>query len=240
MRTDRSHLDPRPCRIETNVSRYAEGSCTIETGYTKVFCTASIEEAVPGWLKGKGQGWITAEYSMLPRSTHTRSKRDREKVSGRTQEIQRLIGRALRAMVDLSKMGERQILVDCDVLQADGGTRTASISGACIAVGIALAKLVKEGKIDRSVFIDTVQAVSVGMQEGKVFVDLDYEEDSSGDVDMNFVRTGSGLFVEIQGTAERKAFSEQDLTLMMNGARLGLDRLRQMQIDTLKPFGILG
>ena len=240
MRTDRSHLDPRPCRIETNVSRYAEGSCTIETGYTKVFCTASIEEAVPGWLKGKGQGWITAEYSMLPRSTHTRSKRDREKVSGRTQEIQRLIGRALRAMVDLSKLGERQILVDCDVLQADGGTRTASISGACIAVGIALAKLVKEGKIDRSVFIDTVQAVSVGMQEGKVFVDLDYEEDSSGDVDMNFVRTGSGLFVEIQGTAERKAFSEQDLTLMMNGARLGLDRLRQMQIDTLKPFGILG
>ena len=240
MRTDRSQLDPRPCRIETNVSRYAEGSCTIETGYTKVFCTASIEEAVPGWLKGKGQGWITAEYSMLPRSTHTRSKRDREKVSGRTQEIQRLIGRALRAMVDLSKLGERQILVDCDVLQADGGTRTASISGACIAVGIALAKLVKEGKVDRSVFIDTVQAVSVGMQEGKVFVDLDYEEDSSGDVDMNFVRTGAGLFVEIQGTAERKAFSEQDLTLMMNGAKLGLDRLRQMQIDTLKPFGILG
>ena len=126
------------------------------------------------------------------------------------------------------------------MLQADGGTRTASISGACIAVGIALAKLVKEGKVDRSVFIDTVQAVSVGMQEGKVFVDLDYEEDSSGDVDMNFVRTGAGLFVEIQGTAERKAFSEQDLTLMMNGAKLGLDRLRQMQIDTLKPFGILG
>jgi ribonuclease PH len=240
MRTDRSTLDPRPCRIETNVSRYAEGSCTIETGYTKVFCTASIEEAVPGWLKGKGQGWITAEYSMLPRSTHTRSKRDREKVSGRTQEIQRLIGRALRAMVDLSKLGERQILVDCDVLQADGGTRTASISGACIAVGIALAKLVKEGKVDRSVFLDTVQAVSVGMQEGRVFVDLDYEEDSSGDVDMNFVRTGSGLFVEIQGTAERKAFSGQDLTLMMNGARLGLDRLRQMQIDPPKPFGILG
>ena len=211
----------------------------IETGNTKVFCTASIEEGVPSWLKGKGQGWITAEYAMLPRATHTRSKRDREKVSGRTQEIQRLIGRALRAMVDLSKLGERQIIVDCDVIQADGGTRTAAISGACIAVGIALAKLVKEKNLDRKVFIDTVQAVSVGMQDGTVFVDLDYVEDSSGDVDMNFVRTGSGLFVEIQGTAEKKAFSEKDLALMMNGAKLGLDRLHQIQIETLKPFGIL-
>ncbi len=211
----------------------------IETGNTKVFCTASIEEGVPSWLKGKGQGWITAEYAMLPRATHTRSKRDREKVSGRTQEIQRLIGRALRAMVDLSKLGERQIIVDCDVIQADGGTRTAAISGACIAVGIALSKLVKEKNLDRKVFIDTVQAVSVGMQDGTVFVDLDYVEDSSGDVDMNFVRTGSGLFVEIQGTAEKKAFSEKDLALMMNGAKLGLDRLHQIQIETLKPFGIL-
>ena len=239
MRTDRSLLDPRPCKVEVNVSRYAEGSCMIETGNTKVFCTASIEEGVPSWLKGKGQGWITAEYAMLPRATHTRSKRDREKVSGRTQEIQRLIGRALRAMVDLSKLGERQIIVDCDVIQADGGTRTAAISGACIAVGIALAKLVKEKNLDRKVFIDTVQAVSVGMQDGTVFVDLDYVEDSSGDVDMNFVRTGSGLFVEIQGTAEKKAFSEKDLALMMNGAKLGLDRLHQIQIETLKPFGIL-
>ncbi len=239
MRTDRSLLDPRPCKVEVNVSRYAEGSCMIETGNTKVFCTASIEEGVPSWLKGKGQGWITAEYAMLPRATHTRSKRDREKVSGRTQEIQRLIGRALRAMVDLSKLGERQIIVDCDVMQADGGTRTAAISGACIAVGIALAKLVKEKNLDPKVFIDTVQAVSVGMQDGTVFVDLDYVEDSSGDVDMNFVRTGSGLFVEIQGTAEKKAFSEKDLALMMSGAKLGLDRLHQIQIETLKPFGIL-
>jgi ribonuclease PH len=211
----------------------------IETGHTKVFCTASIDEAVPGWLKGKGQGWITAEYAMLPRSTHTRSKRDREKVSGRTQEIQRLIGRALRAMVDLKKLGERQILVDCDVIQADGGTRTAAISGACIAVGIALSKLVKEGKIEKSTFMDTIQAVSVGMQDGNVFVDLDYEEDSSGDVDMNFVRTGSGLFVEIQGTAEKKAFSEQDLGLMMAGAKRGLDRMKALQLEVLKPFGIL-
>lgn len=211
----------------------------IETGNTKVFCTASIEEGVPSWLKGKGQGWITAEYAMLPRSTHTRSKRDREKVSGRTQEIQRLIGRALRAMVDLGKLGERQIIVDCDVIQADGGTRTTSITGACIAVGIALSRLVKEGKIEKSAFVDTIQAVSVGMQDGKVFVDLDYEEDSSGDVDMNFVRTGSGLFVEIQGTAERKAFSEQDLKLMMEGATHGLNRLKAIQLETLKPFGIV-
>jgi ribonuclease PH len=239
MRIDRSPLDPRPCKIEVNVSRYAEGSCLIETGFTKVFCTASVEEGVPSWLKGKGQGWITAEYSMLPRSTHTRSKRDREKVSGRTQEIQRLIGRALRAMVDLVKLGERQIIVDCDVIQADGGTRTAAITGACIAVGIALSKLVKEGKIAKSTFVDTIQAVSVGMQDGKVFVDLDYDEDSSGDVDMNFVRTGSGLFVEIQGTAEKKAFSETDLKLMMEGAVLGLNRLKARQLEVLRPFGIV-
>jgi ribonuclease PH len=240
MRIDRSISEPRPCKIEVNVSRYAEGSCIIETGNTKVFCTASVEEGVPSWLKGKGQGWITAEYAMLPRATHTRSKRDREKVSGRTQEIQRLIGRALRAMVDLQKLGERQILVDCDVIQADGGTRTASISGACVAVGMALSKLVKEGKIHPSTFVDTIQAVSVGMQDGKVLVDLDYEEDSSGDVDMNFVRTGSGLFVEIQGTAEKKAFSEQDLKLMMDGAIHGLNRMKALQLETLKPFGILG
>jgi ribonuclease PH len=239
MRNDRSLSEPRPCKVEINVSRYAEGSCMIETGNTKVFCTASIEESVPSWLKGKGQGWITAEYAMLPRSTHTRSKRDREKVSGRTQEIQRLIGRALRAMVDLSKLGERQIIVDCDVIQADGGTRTASISGACIAVGIALSKLVKEGKIEKTAFIDTIQAVSVGMRDGKVFVDLDYEEDSSGDVDMNFVRTGSGLFVEIQGTAEKKAFSRRELELMMEGATHGLDRLKAIQLGILNPLGII-
>lgn len=208
MRNNRSLSDPRPCKIEVNVSRYAEGSCLIETGNTKVFCTASVDESVPSWMKGKGKGWITAEYAMLPRATHTRSKRDREKVSGRTQEIQRLIGRSLRAMVDLEKLGERQIIVDCDVIQADGGTRTASITGACIAVGIALSKLIQEKKIPRSAFIDTVQAISVGMNEGKVFVDLDYEEDSTGDVDMNFVRTGSGGFIEIQGTAEKKSFSE--------------------------------
>ncbi len=238
-REGRSHLTPRPCKIELNVSRYAEGSCLIHTGHTQVFCTASVEENVPSWMKGKGQGWITAEYAMLPRATHTRSKRDREKVSGRTQEIQRLIGRALRSMVDLSKLGEKQILVDCDVLQADGGTRTAAITGACIAVGVALSKMIKEGKVPRDAFADTVQAMSVGMSEGRVLVDLNYEEDSSCDVDMNFVRTGKGLFVEVQGTAERKPFSEADLKQMMDGANLGLNRLRDIQIESLKPLGIL-
>ncbi len=235
---NRSLLDPRTCKVEVNVSRYAEGSCQIETGNTKVFCTASIDENVPSWMKGKGKGWITAEYAMLPRATHTRSKRDREKVSGRTQEIQRLIGRALRAMVDLEKLGERQILVDCDVIQADGGTRTASITGACIAVGIALSKLIAEKKIPREAFIDTVQAISVGLLEGKVFVDLDYDEDSTCEVDMNFVRTGSGLFVEIQGTAEKKPFSEADMKQMMDGAMIGLNSLREVQKNTLKAFNL--
>ena len=235
---ERSDHEPRPCTILVDVSRYAEGSCMIETGHTKVFCTASIEEDVPKWLKEKKSGWITAEYSMLPRATHTRSKRDREKVSGRTQEIQRLIGRAIRAMVDLTKLGERQIIVDCDVIQADGGTRTAAITGACVAVGVALSKLIKAGKVKPDVFIDTVQAISVGLKDGKVLVDLDYDEDSTCDVDMNFVRTGSGLFVEVQGTAERKPFSEEDLKAMMVGAHKGLDSLRAHQIETLKAFGL--
>jgi ribonuclease PH len=239
MRESRSVLEPRPCTIQVDVSRYAEGSCIIETGHTKVFCTASVEEETPKWLKGKNSGWVTAEYSMLPRATHTRSKRDREKVSGRTQEIQRLIARALRAMVDLEKLGERQIIVDCDVLQADGGTRTASITGACIAVAAALSKLIAEKKVPPSVFVDTVQAISVGLKNGEALVDLDYDEDSTCDVDMNFVRTGSGLFVEVQGTAERKPFSEADMKKMMDGAKLGLDRLKEKQVEILKNLKIL-
>lgn len=242
-RINRSSHDPRLCKVEMNVSQYAEGSCLISTGNTKVFCTASIDENTPSWMKEKNrtaekngepkQGWITAEYSMLPRATHTRSKRDREKVSGRTQEIQRLIGRSLRSMIDLEKLGERQIIVDCDVIQADGGTRTASITGACIATGLALAKLVKEGKVPPSVFTDTVQAISVGLKGSSVLVDLDYEEDSACDVDMNFVRTGSGLFVEIQGTAEKRAFSEADMKNMMDAAQSGLNHLRDIQIELL-------
>jgi ribonuclease PH len=239
MRESRPLTEPRVCKIEVDVSRYAEGSCIIETGHTKVFCTASVEEETPKWLKGKNSGWVTAEYSMLPRATHTRSKRDREKVSGRTQEIQRLIARALRAMVNLEKLGERQIIVDCDVLQADGGTRTASITGACIAVAAALSKLIEQKKVPPSVFLDTVQAISVGLKDGVALVDLDYDEDSTCDVDMNFVRTGSGLFVEVQGTAERKPFSEEDMKKMMDGAKIGLDKLRDQQVAILKQLKIL-
>lgn len=226
----RKALDLRPLVIETGVSRYAEGSALIKAGNTHVLCTASVEESVPGWLVGKGQGWITAEYSMLPRATHTRSKRDREKVSGRTQEIQRLIGRALRTMVDLKALGERSILVDCDVLQADGGTRTASISGACVAVAIALKNLEKAGKIPSHAFIDTVAAISVGMKNGQVLVDLDYQEDSGCDVDMNVVMTGKGELVEVQGTAERKPFSMAQLQEMTQSANQAIQEIRKLQL----------
>lgn len=226
----RKALELRPLVIETGVSRYAEGSALIKAGNTHVLCTASVEESVPGWLVGKGQGWITAEYSMLPRATHTRSKRDREKVSGRTQEIQRLIGRALRTMVDLKALGERSILVDCDVLQADGGTRTASISGACVAVAIALKNLEKAGKIPSHAFVDTVAAISVGMKNGQVLVDLDYQEDSSCDVDMNVVMTGKGELVEVQGTAERKPFSLAQLQEMTQSANAAIQEIRKIQL----------
>ncbi|MEO5971110.1 MAG: ribonuclease PH, partial [Bdellovibrionia bacterium] len=170
----RTAHDIRNLTIEVGVNRYAEGSALICAGHTHVLCTATIENSVPSWMVGKGTGWITAEYSMLPRSTHTRSKRDREKVSGRTQEIQRLIGRALRACIDLSKLGERSIMIDCDVLQADGGTRTASVTGGCVALRIALDKLIKAGKISQDVWVDSVAALSVGMKGDQILVDLDY------------------------------------------------------------------
>jgi ribonuclease PH len=219
----------RPLSIETGVTRYAEGSALIRAGHTHVLCTASVEESVPAWLVGKGQGWVTAEYSMLPRATHTRTKRDREKVSGRTQEIQRLIGRALRSMVDLRALGERSVLIDCDVLQADGGTRTASISGACVALAMALDGLARAGRLPGKALVDTVAAVSVGLKEGEVLVDLDYAEDSACDVDMNFVVTGSGLFVEVQGTAERKGFSKAELDRMTSGALAAIEQIRAAQ-----------
>lgn len=228
----------RPLTFETGVTRYAEGSVLVKAGHTHVLCTASVEESVPGWLKGKGQGWITAEYSMLPRATHTRVKRDREKVSGRTQEIQRLIGRALRAMVDLKGLGERSIMIDCDVLQADGGTRTTSITGACLALGTALERLAREGKLPGKAWIDTVAAVSVGMKGGEVLVDLDYNEDSSCDVDMNFVVTGGGLFVEVQGTAEKQAFSKDDLNRMTDGAVAAIEQIRTAQKSIFAKSGI--
>lgn len=233
----RSLSDIRPLSFEVGFTRYAEGSVLIRAGNTHVLCTATIEENVPSWLKGKGQGWITAEYAMLPRATHTRSKRDREKVSGRTQEIQRLIGRALRSCIDLKALGERQVILDCDVLQADGGTRTTSITGACLALRIAIGRLAKEGKVPLSAFTDTVAAISIGMKSGNVFADLDYEEDSSCDVDMNFVMTGKGGFVEIQGTGEQSSFTRDEMTKMTDSASAALEKIRTIQQDLIAKHG---
>lgn len=231
--SNRSPQDIRPLTLETQVTRYAEGSVMVSAGHTRILCTASVDENTPPWLKGSGKGWVTAEYSMLPRATHTRTKRDREKVSGRTQEIQRLIGRALRACVDLKALGERQIILDCDVLQADGGTRTASITGACVALYLAIKKLEKEGKIPANVFVDTVAAISVGMKNDQPLVDLDYNEDSSCDVDMNFVMTGKGLFVEIQGTAEHHPFSEKQMQAMTSAATSALKKICEIQKNAM-------
>jgi len=225
----RDPLTERTLTFQLDFTRYAEDSVLVSTGNTRVLCTASVDDKVPDWMAGKGKGWITAEYSMLPRATHTRSKREREKVSGRTHEIQRLIGRALRAMIDPALLGERQILVDCDVLQADGGTRTASITGACVAVSVAVKKLMAVGKLKQNPIVDTVSAISVGIKNGQVLVDLDYEEDSSCEVDMNFVITGKGHFVEVQGTAERASFTREQMNAMTDGALAALERIRAKQ-----------
>ncbi len=230
---DRNAEQFRPLTIETDVNLYAEGSALIKMGNTHVLCVASIQEDVPDWLKGKGQGWVTAEYSMLPRSTHTRSKRERTSVGGRTQEIQRLIGRALRAMVDMKILGERSITVDCDVLQADGGTRTASINGACVALSLAFKKLLKEGKLLKNPQVDTVSAISVGIKDGQVLCDLDYLEDSSCEVDMNFVVTGKGEFIEVQGTGEKKGFSKQDLDRMIATAEKACGKIKEAQLSLI-------
>ena len=233
----RGNADIRPLTFEVGFTRYAEGSVLARAGNTHVLCTATIEEGAPSWLKGKGQGWITSEYSMLPRATHTRTRRDREKVSGRTQEIQRLIGRALRTCVDLKALGERQIILDCDVLQADGGTRVTSITGACVALRLAIGKLAKEGKIPLSAFAGTVAAISVGMKGGEVLTDLDYDEDSSCDVDMNFVMTESGAFVEIQGTAEHAPFTRAQMDAMTESASAALAKIRALQADLIARHG---
>ncbi len=233
----RTPSDIRPLTFEIGFTRYAEGSVLVRAGNTHVLCTATIEEGVPSWLKGKGQGWITSEYSMLPRATHTRTRRDREKVSGRTQEIQRLIGRALRNCVDLKALGERQIILDCDVLQADGGTRVTSITGACVALRIALGKLAKEGKVPLSAFTGTVAAISIGIRKGEVLADLDYEEDSTCDVDMNFVMTGKGEFVEIQGTAEHCAFSREQMNEMTDSAVHALKKIAAIQNEIIASHG---
>ncbi len=221
----------RDVRITRNYTCHAEGSVLIEFGNTKVLCTASVEESVPPFLRGKGEGWVTAEYGMLPRSTHTRMAREaaKGKQSGRTQEIQRLIGRSLRAVVDLKALGERQITIDCDVLQADGGTRTAAITGACVALHDALTGLVASGKLPASPLKEWVAAVSVGIVDGVAVLDLDYPEDSACETDMNVVMTGSGGFVEVQGTAEGKPFSRAELGQLLALAATGITSLVQLQ-----------
>ena len=227
----------RPVSIETGTIRHAEGSARISLGGTQVLCTASVEDRVPPFLKGSGSGWITAEYGMLPRATHTRSPREAAtgRQGGRTHEIQRLIGRSLRSVVELRGLGERSITLDCDVLQADGGTRCAAITGACVALSIALAKLVRERTLTRWPMRETVAAVSVGLCAGQAVLDLAYEEDSEADVDCNVVGTATGSFVEIQATAERRPFSNERLGELLALARGGLDRLRKVQEEVLAP-----
>ena len=221
----------RPLTITPGYMKHAEGSVLIEMGDTHVICTASVEERVPPFLQGKKQGWITAEYSMLPRSTHTRTQRETRGVKGRTQEIQRLIGRALRGVFDLKKLGDRTFWIDCDVIRADGGTRTASISGAYVAVLHAIAKLQTSGKITEDPRIDAIAAISVGIVHGTPCLDLCYTEDSTAEVDMNIVMTGSGKFVEVQGTAEGHPFSSDQMNDMLALAKQGIDEITAAQAE---------
>ena len=221
----------RAVTLETGVNRYAEGSCMVTFGHTKVLVTASLEEGVPGFLRGKGQGWVTAEYGMLPRATHTRGRREaaQGKQSGRTQEIQRLIGRSLRAVTDLKALGERQISVDCDVVQADGGTRTAAITGAWVALRLATRFLMTEGLIKNDPILDVVAAISCGVHQDVPVLDLDYEEDSNAEADANFVLTGQGQIVEIQATGEKRGFSQGEFDTLFGLARKGIGELITLQ-----------
>lgn len=225
----------RPICFEQNYTKHAEGSVLVSYGDTKVLCTASIEAGVPRWLKGQNQGWLTAEYGMLPRATGTRTQREatKGKQSGRTQEIQRLIGRSLRAMIDLSKLGENTIYVDCDVIQADGGTRTASITGACVAVADAIKILQARKKLKTDPLIGLVAAVSVGICHGEVLLDLDYAEDASCDTDLNVVMTEAGGFIEIQGTAEKQSFTRTQADAMLSVAESGIQTLIHLQKQAL-------
>lgn len=226
MRVDGRLFDQlREIKITPNISEYAEGSALVEFGRTKVLCTATYEPKAPQWLMGTGGGWVTAEYGMLPRSTHTRMKRDKAANSGRTQEISRLLGRSLRAAVNLKQLGEKQIMIDCDVLNADGGTRTAAITGGYVALALALKKLHDVSEIKTNPLQHYVAAISVGLHEGKVLLDLNYDEDSSIGTDMNFVMTDGGTFVEVQGTAEQHPFSRQELNAMMDVAEKGCREL---------------
>jgi ribonuclease PH len=229
----------RPLRLEPGFMPYAEGSCLIGAGHTRVICTATVEDSVPRWMAGKGSGWVTAEYSMLPRSSPQRVPREvgRGRPSGRTQEIQRLIGRALRAVVDMEALGERSVMIDCDVLQADGGTRTASISGAYVALAQALSTLERRGKLSRSPLVDSVAAVSVGIVGSVACLDLDYEEDSTAEVDMNVVMTGEGRLVEVQGTAEHGSFDRAQLDELVDLATTGIERIATRQREALAEHG---
>ncbi len=233
---NRGALDLRPVTLTPGVSRHAEGSTQVEFGHTRVLVTCSVEERVPPHLMGKGSGWVTAEYGMLPRSTHTRSQREaaKGKQTGRTQEIQRLIGRSLRAAVDLPGLGPRTLTLDCDVLQADGGTRTASITGSYVALVLALRKLQADGLLTRMPRLVPVAAVSVGVVKGEVLVDLDYEEDSTADVDLNLVATADGRIIEVQGTAEHQLFDRKTLDAMLDA---GLAAIRQLAEAQQKVLG---
>jgi ribonuclease PH len=234
IRTDNRTYDQiRNTKITINISPYAEGSALIEVGGTKVICTASVEDRVPMFLRNKGLGWVTAEYAMLPRATNTRTQRETQRPSGRTQEIQRLIGRSLRAVVDTKVLGERQIYLDCDVIQADGGTRCASITGAYVALALACRKLLKQGTIKTSPILSEVAAVSVGIINGTPILDLAYTEDSTADVDMNVVCTGLGKFIELQGTAEREPFSREQMDEMLVLADIGVNKLFEIQRNAL-------
>ncbi|MBM3386422.1 MAG: ribonuclease PH [Betaproteobacteria bacterium] len=235
-RTGRAPDALRTIRITRGYTIHAEGSVLIEFGNTRVLCTASVEEKVPGHKKGSGEGWVTAEYGMLPRATHTRGDREaaRGKQSGRTQEIQRLIGRSLRAVFDLKKLGERTLHLDCDVLQADGGTRTASITGAFVAAQDAVNWLIANGKLSASPILGPVAAISVGLKDGVALLDLDYPEDAACDTDMNVVMTGAGHFVEVQGTAEGLAFTRQEMDRMLQLAEQGIAQLVALQQQALQ------
>jgi len=239
-RVGRADDELRPVRITPNYNRYAEGSCLMEMGETKVICTASVEDRVPLFLRNTNRGWVTAEYSMLPRATDQRTARESSKggPSGRTQEIQRLIGRSLRAVAAMNKLGERTITVDCDVIQADGGTRTAAVTGGFVALALALKRLQDEGKLSVLPLSDHVAAVSAGIVGGNVLLDLEYAEDSKADVDMNIVKTGAGLFVEVQGTAESGPFSKEQMAAMMELAGAGIDKLVAAQADVFETAGI--
>jgi ribonuclease PH len=227
----------RPVKITRNYLKHAEGSVLIQIGDTKVICTASVEERVPPFLRNSGKGWVTAEYSMLPRSTNTRTPRDKGGGGGRTFEIQRLIGRSLRSVTNLTAFGERTIWIDCDVIQADGGTRTASITGAYVALVDAFSKMVKNGLIENVPVKDSVAAISVGKVGGEVLLDLNYEEDSSAEVDMNVVMTGGGKFVEIQGTAEGGVFTKKEADELMKVAQNGIKALTRIQKKSLEGKG---